>query len=371
MQHKHRRRVEFNVMSKPSSLLTAKGARLRSVARDLPLEFYHVTAATEPVPLLKVDRLSVEISTRWGRFRAADGVTFSVLRGETLGIVGESGSGKSITCLSILGLLPKGGSIIGGSITFDDLSLTQMSQHEIRRIRGRRIAMILQDPMVSLNPVLSIGTQVAAPIRLHQRQGKAAAWQRAAAMLGLLRIPAPTTRLDNYPHQMSGGMRQRVCGAIALSCEPELLIADEPTTSLDVTIQAQYLELLADIRKQRNVAMIFVTHDLGVVAQMCDRVAVMYAGRIIELVDVAGLFDHPAHPYTRALLASLPDPDAREHRLRAIEGAPPQPGEIGAGCAFAPRCASADAHCRAQSPPTIELSNGHTVACWKPHDTRH
>jgi oligopeptide/dipeptide ABC transporter ATP-binding protein len=317
-------------------------------------------------PLLRVEDLRAQIRTRWGVVRAADGVSFTVGRGETLGLVGESGSGKSMTCLSLVRLLPRGGTIVGGKIVFDGEDLLTKSEREMRRLRGSRISMILQDPMTSLNPVLSVGTQVKEPIRLHQGLRGEAVAHKVLDALRLVRIPAPELRVNDYPHQMSGGMRQRVSGAIALSCEPELLIADEPTTSLDVTIQAQYLALLDEIRRERGVAIIFVTHDLGIVAKMCDRVAVMYAGRIVELVPVDALFDNPAHPYTKALLGALPQAGGRERRLPTIPGQPPALDEALPACPFAPRCALADRRCYNETPPHIVLASEHTVSCWKP-----
>jgi len=316
-------------------------------------------------PLLRVERLRAQIRTQRGLARVVDDVSFTVNRGEIVGLVGESGSGKSTTCLCLLRLLPRGGSIVGGEISLTGESLLAKSERAMRSVRGRRIAMILQDPMTSLNPVLSLGTQVREPIHLHQRLAGEAAANKALDALRLLRIPAPELRVRDYPHQLSGGMRQRACGAIALSCEPELLIADEPTTSLDVTIQAQYLALLEEIRRERGVGIIFVTHDLGIVAQMCDRVAVMYAGRIVETVPVLGLFDTPAHPYTKALLASLPQA-GKQRRLPTIPGQPPSLEEVPLPCPFAPRCALADDRCRTAQPPRVELTPTHTVTCWKP-----
>ena len=319
-------------------------------------------------PLLQVENLKSYIYTRWGVVRATDDVSFSVDRGETLGLVGESGSGKSITCLSLLRLLPKGGEIVGGRILFDGDDILTKSPAEMRDLRGRHISMILQDPMTSLNPVLSIGSQVAEPIELHQKLTGSAIGEKVIEALRLLKIPAPEHRIRDYPHQMSGGMRQRVVGAIAMSCEPELLIADEPTTSLDVTIQAQYLALLQEIQNERGVAIIFVTHDLGIVAKMCHRVAVMYAGRVVESVPVEGLFDNPMHPYTRALLASVPRSDVKVARLPSIEGQPPALHEALPACPFAPRCEHADAKCFAEPPPEVAVAEGHMARCWKVAD---
>jgi oligopeptide/dipeptide ABC transporter ATP-binding protein len=317
-------------------------------------------------PLLRVENLEAQIRTRWGVVRAVDGVSFTVGRGETLGLVGESGSGKSMTCLSLVRLLPRGGAVTNGKIVFDGEDLLAKSEREMRRVRGSRISMILQDPMTSLNPVLSVGTQVKEPIRLHQRLRGQAVARKVLDALRLVKIPAPELRVNDYPHQLSGGMRQRVSGAIALSCEPELLIADEPTTSLDVTVQAQYLALLDEIRREHDLAIIFVTHDLGIVAKMCDRVAVMYAGSIVELVPVEALFDAPAHPYTKALLAALPQASGRERRLPTIAGQPPALDEALPACPFAPRCALADRRCHSEKPPHAVLAPEHSVTCWKP-----
>ncbi|MBM3503896.1 MAG: ABC transporter ATP-binding protein [Alphaproteobacteria bacterium] len=316
-------------------------------------------------PLLDVRDLKVSIFTRWGEVKAANGVSFTLARGRTLGVVGESGSGKSITCLSLLQLLPAGGRIVGGEVLFDGQNLAAKSQREMRQIRGKRIAMILQDPMTSLNPVYTIGNQVDEPVRLHQPLVGEAIRAKAIQALRLLRIPVPEVRVRDFPHQMSGGMRQRVVGAIAMSCEPDLLIADEPTTSLDTTVQAQYLDLLREVQEERGVSMIFVTHDLGIVAKMCHRVAVMYAGRVVEFVSVEGLFDDPRHPYTKALLASVPRHDRRERRLAAIDGQPPVLHEKLPACPFAPRCAMADSRCFNEEPPEVSAGGDHMARCWK------
>jgi oligopeptide/dipeptide ABC transporter ATP-binding protein len=318
--------------------------------------------------LLQVEDLTTHLVTRWGVVQAVNGVSFTVARGETLGLVGESGSGKTLTCLSILRLLPPGGRIVRGCVRFGGADLTGMREREMRAYRGRRIAMILQDPMTSLNPVLTIGDQVAEPVRLHQRLKGRAVRDEVITALKLLRIPAPELRIHDYPHQLSGGMRQRVVGAIALSCRPDLLLADEPTTALDVTIQAQYLALLRDIQQESGVAIVFVTHDLGIVARMCHRVAVMYAGRVVELAPVEDLFDRPAHPYTRALLAAVPDPARREARLPAISGQPPALHALPRGCAFTPRCPDADARCAAEEPPDVVVAAGHRARCWRAAD---
>jgi len=317
-------------------------------------------------PLLQVEDLRTHFLSRWGTAKAVDGVSFSVFPGETLGLVGESGCGKSVTCLSILRLVPQpAGKIVGGRILWDGEDLLNKSEVEMRRIRGRCISMILQDPMTSLNPVFSIGNQVAEGIAIHQRLKGKALWQKTVEVLGLVRISSPQARLREYPHQFSGGMRQRVVGAISIACEPRLLIADEPTTSLDVTIQLQYLTLLKDIQKRTGVAMIFVTHDFGIVAKICDRVAVMYAGRIVEIADVQDLFNKPAHPYTRALLDSIPNLDEEVDRLYSIEGQPPALHGLPPGCAFAPRCSHVTRRCGDEYPAEVFLNPGHMARCWE------
>lgn len=319
-------------------------------------------------PLLTVENLRAHLFTRYGVVRAVDDVSFTVARGETLGLVGESGSGKTMTCLALLRLLPPGGRIIDGRVRYAGADLLTKSEKDIRKVRGEQIAMILQDPMTSLNPVLSIGRQVEEPIRLHQRLTRTRARAKAIEILTRVRIPAAEHRVRDYPHQLSGGMRQRVMGAIALSCEPGLLIADEPTTSLDVTIQAQYLTLLKELQDEHGVAIIFVTHDLGIVAKLCHRVAVMYAGKIVELVSVDNLFDRPLHPYTRALLASVPKSDRRERRLPTIEGQPPTLHEALPACPFAPRCVHAEPKCFERAPPVVAMPDGSMARCWKVAD---
>ncbi len=285
--------------------------------------------------------------------------------GETLGLVGESGCGKSVTCLSILRLVPQpAGKIVGGRILWEGEDLLSKSEVEMRRIRGRCISMILQDPMTSLNPVFSIGDQVAEGIAIHQRLKGKTLWQKTAEVLGQVRIPSPQGRLHDYPHQFSGGMRQRVVGAISIACEPRLLIADEPTTSLDVTIQLQYLTLLKEIQKRSGLAMIFVTHDFGIVAKICDRVAVMYAGKIVEIARVQDLFDRPAHPYTQALLNSIPNLEDQVDRLYSIEGQPPALHGLPLGCAFAPRCSYATSRCNQEYPAEVFLGADHMARCW-------
>jgi oligopeptide/dipeptide ABC transporter ATP-binding protein len=316
-------------------------------------------------PVLHVDELQTSFFSFGGRrvVKAVDRVSFTLDEGETLGLVGESGSGKTTTCLSIVGLVPRAARIVGGRILFDGEDLTRKSAREMRRIRGRRIAMILQDPMASLNPLFTIFRQVAEPAFFHQRLRGGALRDRVTHLLRAVRIPSPEWRMRDYPHQMSGGMRQRIVGAIALAGGPRLVIADEPTTNLDVTIQAQYLDLLKDIQRETGVALIFVTHNLGIVAKMCDRVAVMYAGRIVEQAPVRALFDAPRHPYTRALIGAVPKLGSRDP-LYAIPGQPPNLAALPTGCHFHPRCAEALSRCVADEPPDIHAGAGSVVRCW-------
>jgi oligopeptide/dipeptide ABC transporter ATP-binding protein len=314
---------------------------------------------------LEVRDLKTSFFTRRGVVRAVDGVSFSLDRGETLGLVGESGCGKTITCMSILRLVPKpAGKIVEGQIVFDGQNLLGKTEDEMRKIRGGRISMVLQDPMTSLNPVFTIGNQTGEVIALHQNARGRTLLEKVREVLRLVRIPSPEVAVKNYPHQMSGGMRQRVVGAIAISCQPDLLIADEPTTSLDVTIQAQYLKLLKDIQQQLGMAMIFITHDFGIVARMCDRVAVMYAGKIVESATTRELFNNPTHPYTVALLRSLPRIDVRMEKLYSIEGQPPTLLDPPLGCMFAPRCEAKDERCKDKMPPATQVGEGHIVSCW-------
>ncbi|PYN49478.1 MAG: dipeptide/oligopeptide/nickel ABC transporter ATP-binding protein [Candidatus Rokuibacteriota bacterium] len=295
--------------------------------------------------------------------KAVDGVSFTLREGETLGLVGESGSGKTTTCLSIVGLLPRAGRIVGGRVLFEGEDLTRKSQRELRRIRGRRIAVILQDPMASLNPLFTIFRQVAEPAFFHQHLRGRTLRERVQSLLRAVRIPSPEWRMREYPHQMSGGMRQRIVGAIALAGGPRLVIADEPTTNLDVTIQAQYLDLLKDIQRETGVALIFVTHNLGIVAKMCDRVAVMYAGKLVEQAPVRELFDDPKHPYTRALLGSMPKLGNKEP-LYSIRGQPPNLANLPAGCAFHPRCPDVMPRCMSDEPRDVVLGDGSVARCW-------
>ena len=317
-------------------------------------------------PLLEVKDLSTHFVSAAGTrvVRAVNEVSFTLHAGETLGIVGESGSGKSTLALTILRILPPAARIVQGQINFEGENLLDKSDSEMQHIRGKRIAMILQDPMASLNPLFSIGDQVAEPMRVHEHMGRGGAWARAKELLGAVRISAPETRVREYPHQMSGGMRQRIVGAIAISCEPALLIADEPTTSLDLTIQAQYLSLLRDLQKRYHLALIFITHNLGIVAKMCDKVAVMYAGRMVESGPVRQIFNRPAHPYTEALLRSIPRLTDRRERLTAIEGQPPDMTSPPSGCAFHPRCPKAIERCQEQDPPIFEVAEDQRARCW-------
>jgi peptide/nickel transport system ATP-binding protein len=317
--------------------------------------------------LLSVRDLQTFFFTEDGATRAVDGVSFDVFPGETLGIVGESGCGKSVTALSIMRLLPPNiGRTVGGSVSFEGTDLLALEESAMRAIRGNRIAMIFQEPMTSLNPVLTIGHQIAESVRIHQRAGQTQARARAAEMLQLVRIPDAERRLDDYPHQFSGGMRQRVMIAMALACNPKLLIADEPTTALDVTIQAQILKLMLELKERTGSSVILITHDLGVVAETCQRVVVMYAGRKIEEAPILELFDRPAHPYTRGLMASIPrygKGRARKRRLAEIPGIVPSLREPIEGCAFAPRCPYAAERCRVEAPPLRAVAGGHVAAC--------
>ena len=322
---------------------------------------------TESAPILQVENLQTHFFTQDGVTRAVDGVSFSVGAGETLGIVGESGCGKSVTALSILRLLPRRmARIVGGRVVFDGQDLAALDEAAMRDIRGNSIAMIFQEPMTSLNPVLTIGEQIAEAVRIHQGKSNKEALARAAEMLRLVRIPDAERRLGDYPHQFSGGMRQRVMIAMALSCNPRLLVADEPTTALDVTVQAQILKLMLELKATTGAAVILITHDLGVIAETCRRVIVMYAGRVVEQARVEDLFDAPLHPYTRGLMAAIPHlKRARKRRLAEIPGIVPDLRAPIPGCAFAPRCALADARCVAEAPPLAQHLPGHDAACWK------
>jgi len=315
--------------------------------------------------LLVVDNLKTHFFTRRGIIRAVDGVSFTLHAGETLALVGESGSGKSVTCLSLVRLVPEpAGRIVGGRVLLEGDDLLRKSAAEMRRVRGKQIAMVLQDPMTSLNPALTIGSQVSEVLRLHQGLHGPPLRERVLEALRRLRISAAATRLGHYPHQFSGGMRQRVSSAIALSCAPRLLIADEPTTSLDVTIQAQYLDLLKEVQATAGVAVILVTHDFGIVAANADRVAVMYAGKIVEMGTTLQIFDNPRHPYTQALLRCLPDVGLRDRQLVEIGGQPPDLAQLGPGCPFAPRCPERQPICDESYPPPVLVEDGHEARCW-------
>lgn len=315
--------------------------------------------------LLVVEGLRTHFPTRAGVVRAVDDVSFTIVRGETLALVGESGSGKSVTALSVMGLLSPPGRIVDGRILFNGRDLRTATPAAWTTLRGAQLAMIFQDPLTSLNPVFTVGEQIAEMLRRHLGLPSRQAWRRAVDALASVAIPDPARRARQYPHEMSGGMRQRVMMAMALCCNPQLLIADEPTTALDVTIQAQILELIAVQQRERNLGVLLITHDLGVVAQVADRAAVMYAGRIVETAPVETLFSRPQHPYTQGLLASVPRPGRREARLPAIEGVVPKPTELPPGCAFAPRCPEAEPACRQGDIPlkTLDAAQGHVVRC--------
>jgi oligopeptide/dipeptide ABC transporter ATP-binding protein len=318
-------------------------------------------------PLLAVEDLRVEFSTRRGTVHAVNGTSFEIAAGETLGIVGESGCGKSVTALALLGLLARNGRVTSGRAFFGGADLIQARDRALRRIRGREIAMIFQDPMTSLNPVLTIGRQIREALETHFGMSRRPAEKRAAELLDQVGIPSAKARVDDYPHQFSGGMRQRAMIAMALACEPKLLIADEPTTALDVTIQAQILDLLRGLVADRNTALILITHDLGVVAGMCERVNVMYAGMFMETGSAEQLFATPRHPYTLGLLQSVPRLDAtRAGKLQPIEGAPRDMLRAPSACPFQPRCRYEVEASRREVPPLVEIEPGHRVACFNP-----
>jgi oligopeptide/dipeptide ABC transporter ATP-binding protein len=318
-------------------------------------------------PLLSVEDLRVEFWTQRGTVHAVNGISFDIAPGETLGIVGESGCGKSVTSLALLGILPRAGRIAGGTAMFGDRDLFTLSDRELRRIRGRDIAMIFQDPMTSLNPVLTIGRQIAEALETHFDLSKSETNKRVSDLLEQVGIPSPDLRLKDYPHQFSGGMRQRAMIAMALACEPKVLIADEPTTALDVTIQAQILDLLRRLVEDRETALVLITHDLGVVAGMCERVNVMYAGMFMETGSADQLFGRPRHPYTLGLLQSVPRLDAeRKTKLQPIEGSPRDMLRAPQACPFQPRCRFEVEQSREEVPPLRELEPGHMVACFNP-----
>ena len=321
--------------------------------------------------ILQIEDLQTHFFTAVGTIRAVDGVSYALKAGETLGVVGESGCGKSVTALSVLRLVANPpGRIVGGAIRFQGRNLLEVGEAEMERIRGNEISMIFQEPMTSLNPLYTVGKQIAEAVALHQGLNKRDAWDRAVEMLKRVYIPEPERRAHAYPHQLSGGMRQRVMIAMALSCNPKVLIADEPTTALDVTIQAQILDLMRELQETFGTAIVLITHDMGVVAENADRVVVMYAGRKVEEADATRLFDHPGHPYTRGLLGSIPHLDtaarsgARRPRLNEIKGMVPSLFRLPQGCTFAPRCGLASDQCRQVVPPLEEQRPGHWIACW-------
>jgi oligopeptide/dipeptide ABC transporter ATP-binding protein len=316
--------------------------------------------------LLEVNDLRTHFHSDDGVVKAVDGVSFTLNKGKILGIVGESGCGKSITSLSIMRLLAAGpGCAVTGQILFDGVDLLGLTEAEMHRIRGNRISMIFQEPMTSLNPLFTVGDQIMESVLLHQKAGKREARDRAIDMLRLVGIPSPEKRVDVYPHQLSGGMRQRVMIAIALACNPKLLIADEPTTALDVTIQAQILDLMAQLREDLGTSIILITHDLGVVAEMADEVVVMYCGKVVEQADVGTLFENPRHPYTQGLLRSIPQLDRAVARLPIVRGVVPSPSQMPAGCAFHPRCDCAEERCGREAPLMTAGSDAHWVRCFR------
>ena len=344
----------------------------QTIARTAKPAYSIARAVEQSGTVIEVNGLQTYLFTRAGIVKAVDDVSFSLRRGETLAVVGESGCGKSMTALSIMRLVPSPPSkIVGGVITLEGKDLLQLDEAEMRDIRGNEISMIFQEPMTSLNPVLTIGHQIGEALRLHQDLSKTAAHEKAVEMLRLVKIPEPAQRAREYPHQLSGGMRQRAMIAMALACNPRVLIADEPTTALDVTIQAQILDLMVELQDKLGTALILITHNLGVVAETAQRVIVMYAGKKVEEAEVDALFARPLHPYTHGLLASIPRLDimvgrnsATDRRLQEIPGMVPALSNLPTGCTFAPRCAFADDRCRTQFPPYEQLRPGHWTACW-------
>ncbi len=323
--------------------------------------------SAETRPILEVKDLQTYFFTRTGTVKAVDGVSFQLFPGETLGVVGESGSGKSMTALSIMGLVPKpAGRTVGGEILYNGEDLLQKSEAEMRQMRGSEICMILQDPMTSLNPVYTVGNQVIETLRQNTGDGRSLGLRaRAIELLEKVKIPSSDIRFSNFPHQMSGGMRQRVVGAIAVAGSPKVLIADEATTSLDATIQYQYLALLKELQQETGMAIIFITHDFGIVAKMCDRVAVMYAGRVAEIAGVRELFNNPQHPYTEALMRSVPNVDEDVDFLYSIEGQPPALDDLPPGCSFADRCPYVHDKCLEEFPPAVAVEPQHIATCWR------
>jgi oligopeptide/dipeptide ABC transporter ATP-binding protein len=315
-------------------------------------------------PLLHIRGLTTAFETRDGQLRAVDHLGLEVEKGQTVGLVGESGCGKSMLAYSILRLVPPPGRVVEGEVIWKGRDLHQLPENELRKVRGREIALIFQEPSAALNPVLSIGEQVSEPLRIHLGMGRREAREKAAELLRAVRIPDPESRLADYPHQMSGGMKQRVLIAMAIACSPDLLIADEPTTALDVTVQAQILDLLSRLKDEYDLSLILISHDLGVVAQNADRLAVMYAGRIVEEASVRAIFENPKHPYTEGLLRSIPRPGGGAKRLQAIEGTVPDLASLPAGCAFHPRCPHRFEPCDVQAPSLLEVEPGHAAACY-------
>jgi len=314
--------------------------------------------------LLQVENLKVEFRTAKGPVTAVRSISFHVDKGETLCIVGESGCGKSITSLSIMGLLPQNGNIVEGSIKLENDELVRLTDEQMQSYRGNKISMVFQEPMTALNPVFTIGYQLQEPLLIHKKISKKEAKQASIELLRKVGIPNPEEKINQYPHQLSGGMRQRVMIAMALACEPLLLIADEPTTALDVTIQAQILDLIEELKEQMGMGVIFVTHDMGVVAEIADRVMVMYAGEVVEMSDAQTIFANPKHPYTQGLLAAVPDVEADAHELNVIPGSMPNLDEKIEGCRFYPRCPFATDICRQKNPPTFKISENQEVKCW-------
>ncbi len=321
--------------------------------------------------ILQVKDLKTYFFTENGIVKAVDGVDFEVYQGETLGLVGESGCGKSVTAFSIVKLLDYPGKIVNGQVLFKGEDLLGKNEKQMRQIRGKDISMIFQEPMTSLNPVFTIGFQITESLKVHYKMKKNKAHERAIQLLEKVGIPIPEQRIDEYPHQLSGGMRQRAMIAMALACDPVLLIADEPTTSLDVTIQAQILELMKTLLKQFNSSLIMITHDLGVIAEIADRIAVMYAGKIVEYADTRSIFYSPFHPYTFGLLTSIPRLDMDIGKLDSIPGVVPDPLHFPEGCKFHPRCIFATEKCRKEEPPSVEIKNNHSVRCWHVEKVRH
>lgn len=336
----------------------------RSSTSETPVSQTPASEQLLKTPLLSVDALRVYFNTPEGVARAVDGVSFTVAAGETVGLVGESGCGKSVTALSLLRLVPPPGRIEPGSrIQFNGKDIATLPTEELRQMRGNRMSMIFQEPMTALNPVLSVGDQVAEVVRVHTKASRQEAWDRAVKMLAQVGIPDPAARAKQYPHELSGGMRQRVMIAMALILEPQLVIADEPTTALDVTIQAQILELLREMRERTGLALLLITHDLGVVAEMASRVIVMYAGEIVEEASVTDLFDNPTHPYTEGLLAAVPRMGEESSRLRTIKGTVPPPTAWPTGCRFRDRCPYAFDRCAVEAPKLLPVAEGHTARC--------